>query len=85
MLIADRAYDSQSFRKSLQKRGIKPCIPTRNHRKIKHGRASNVRHLYCHRWKIERCFAWMDQFHRLVVHFERQAILFKGFCITFGL
>lgn len=80
ILIADRAYDSQSFRKSLQKRGIKPCIPTRNNRRVKHGRVSNVLHLYRHRWKIERCFAWMDQFRRLVVRFERQAMLFKGFC-----
>ena len=80
ILIADRAYDSQAFRKSLQKRGIKFFIPTRKNRR-KHGRASKIRHLYRYRWKIERCFAWMDQFRRLVVRFERQATIFKAFCI----
>ena len=32
-LLGDKAYDSNSFRKSLRKAGIKPVIPGRSNRK----------------------------------------------------
>lgn len=32
-LLGDKAYDSNSFRKSLRKDGIKPVIPGRSNRK----------------------------------------------------
>jgi transposase len=34
---------------------------------------------YCRRWKIERLFAWLFNFRRLVVRYEYHAENFQGF------
>ncbi len=34
---------------------------------------------YRRRWKIERLFAWLQNFRRLVVRYERKATNFLGF------
>jgi IS5 family transposase len=52
-LLGDKAYDSNSFRKSLRKDGIKPVIPSRSNRKkrIRHDKQA-----YKDRNVIERCY-----------------------------
>jgi hypothetical protein len=52
-LLGDTAYDSNSFRKSLCKDGIKPVIPGRSNRKkrIRHDKQA-----YKDRNVIERCY-----------------------------
>jgi IS5 family transposase len=52
-LLGDKAYDSNSFRKSLRKDGIKPVIPGRSNRKkrIRHDKQA-----YKNRNVIERCY-----------------------------
>jgi hypothetical protein len=52
-LLGDKAYDSNSFRKSLRKDGIKPVIPGRSNRKkrIRHDKQA-----YKDRNVIERCY-----------------------------
>jgi hypothetical protein len=34
---------------------------------------------YKRRWKIERLFAWLGNFRRLVVRYERDALNYLGF------
>jgi len=34
---------------------------------------------YERRWKVERFFAWLGNFHKLVVRYERHASNFAGF------
>lgn len=34
---------------------------------------------YKKRWKVERLFAWLKNFRRLVTHWERNAENFLGF------
>jgi transposase len=83
-LIADKAYDSRAFRNWLRGRGIKICIPTferRKRRSPKRGRPIKLSASYRQRWKIERCFAWMDNCRRLVVRYERRAELYRSFFI----
>ena len=84
-LIADKAYDSREFRQRLRRRGIKPTIPTferRKRTKSKRGRPIAVGLSYRQRWKIERCFGWMDNCRRLVVRYERHLRLYKAFCLV---
>jgi transposase len=81
---ADRAYDSQAFRRYLRRRGIKPTIPTfarRPRQRPKRGRPIRTGPNYRHRWKIERCFGWMDNYRRLVVRYERSVDHYKAFCL----
>jgi len=57
-LLGDKAYDSNSFRKSLRKDGIKPVIPGRSNRKkrIRHDKQA-----YKDRNVIERCYCRQAQ------------------------
>jgi len=78
-LIADRAYDSDKLRIRLQARHIQLICPHRRGRvrpSLQDGR-SLCR--YRKRWKIERTFAWLGNFRRLVVRYERKITLYQGF------
>jgi transposase len=78
-LVADRGYDSNALRCELVKRGIEPIIPARsNNRKATHQDGRKLRR-YKHRWIIERTFAWLGHFRRLVVRYERLDRIYAAF------
>ncbi len=81
-LVADKAYDSRRFRKWLRSKGIKPTIPSyerRARKKPKRGRPMKVGLGYAERWKVERTFAWLGSFRRLLVRHERYHSTFRAF------
>ena len=87
-LVADKAYDSYEFRQRLRRRGIKPTIPPierRKRREPKRGRPVKVGPSYRQRWKVERCFGWMDNCRRLVVRYERAVEHYQAFCLMASL
>lgn len=53
-LIADRGYDSKSFREALQAKGIEPCIPSTRSRKVPY---PYDKRLYKKRRMVENLFA----------------------------
>ncbi|MER3553063.1 MAG: hypothetical protein C4331_01555 [Meiothermus sp.] len=70
-LIGDKAYDSDPLDTSLQQPRIEPGIeliapPKSNRVKAKTQDGRNLRR-YKRRWKIERLFAWLQNFRRIVV------------------
>jgi transposase len=81
-LVADKAYDSKHFRQWLRSRRIKPTIPPYERRERKHpkrGRPVKVGTGYEERWKVERTFAWLGSFRRLLVRHERYLSTFRTF------
>lgn len=70
-VIADRGYDHDTYRRQLRKRGIKADIARR---KTDHGSGLGR----C-RWVVERTFAWLHQFKRLLVRYERRADMHVAF------
>jgi transposase len=70
-LIGDRGYDAEAIRQSLRFRGIRPMLAKRN---TEHGSA-----LGRWRWVIERTFAWLSQFRRLRVRYEKRADILEAF------
>ena len=70
-LLADRGYDSDHHRLELRRRGIKPVIARRQ---TEHGSA-----LGRYRWVVERTFAWLHNFKRLLVRYERRAEMYEAF------
>jgi len=76
-LIGDNAYDSDKLDAERRRYGIELIAPHRSTRKNK---TQDVRRLqrYRRRWKIERLFAWLQNFRRLVVRYERYAENFLG-------
>ena len=79
-LVADKGYDSRPFRLRLRRRGIKPCIPERRGRRPRPGRKADISN-YRNRWKVERTFAWLGNFRRLVVRYERLAHVYFAFVL----
>ncbi|MGF0168311.1 IS5 family transposase [Streptomyces koyangensis] len=69
-LYAGRGYDFDKYRRLLWKRGVKPVIARRG---VAHGSG-----LGKVRWVVERAFAWMHQFKRLRIRYERRADLHQG-------
>ncbi|MFI0219984.1 IS5 family transposase [Streptomyces lydicus] len=69
-LYADRGYDFDKYRRLLWRRGIKPVIARRG---VAHGSG-----LGKVRWVVERTFAWLHQFKRLRIRYERRADLHRG-------
>lgn len=76
-LVGDNAYDSDKLDDELRQYGIELIAPHRSNRKNKTLDRRRLRR-YRRRWKIERLFAWLQNFRRLVVRYERYAQNFLG-------
>src|ERR1700680_5067054 len=74
-LIGDNAYDSDKLDAQLRHYGIEVVAPHRSNRRIKTQDERCLRR-YRRRWKIERLFAWLQNFRRLVLRYERHAANF---------
>jgi transposase len=71
VLLADRGYDFDRYRRALRSRGIRPVIARRG---APHGSG-----LGRHRWVVERTFAWLHQFKRLRIRWEHRADIHEAF------
>ena len=75
-LIGDRAYDSDKLDETLREGGVEMIAPNRRgRRKTQDGRKLRR---YRRRWKVERLFAWLFNFRRLVVRYEVHPENFLG-------
>ena len=77
-LIGDSAYDSDPLDEEMRELGIDFIAPNRSNRKRKTQDGRPLRR-YKRRWKVERLFAWLHNFRRLVTRWERKASNFLGF------
>jgi transposase len=87
-LVADRGYGSVAFRQTLRCCGIRMCIPPK-HRptfwRAKRGRTVVARKDdYRRRYTAERSFAWLGNFRRLLIRWERHLGVYRAF-FTLGL
>ena len=64
-LVADRGYDQELYRRQLRALGVTPLIARRQ---TVHGSG-----LGSWRWVVERTFAWLHQYRRLHVRYDRSA------------
>jgi len=71
LIQADRAYDSDPLRALLAERGIDSQIAQRY---TAHGSGLGKT-----RWVVERTIAWLHQFRRLRIRFERLAHIHEAF------
>src|SRR5690606_31771296 len=72
-LHADKGYDFDRCRRDLRARSITPRIARRG--------VESSSHLGKYRWVVERTFAWINQFRRLIVRYERHADLYRAFLV----
>ena len=71
MLLADRGYDHDKYRRLLRERGIRPVIARR--------KTENGSGLGRHRWVVERTFAWLHNRRRLLIRTDRRDDIHEGF------
>ncbi len=70
-IIGDRAYDSDKLDKRLaEERGVEMLAPHRRNRRKATTQDGRTLRRYRKRWKVERLFAWLQNFRRLVVRYE---------------
>jgi transposase len=77
-LVGDKAYGSDPLDRTLREEyDIEMIAPNRRNR----SRSQDGRKLrrYRKRWKVERLFAWMHNFRRLVTRWEYRIKNFLGF------
>ena len=77
-LICDRGYDSLPFRRWLHKRGIELIAPHLSTRRRIHQDGRPLRR-YRRRWKIERTIAWLGNFRRVGVRWDRYITIYRAF------
>jgi transposase len=70
-VLGDRGYDAEAIRRGLRARRIMPWLAKRN---TEHGSG-----LGRWRWVVERSFAWLNQFRRLRVRYEKRADIHEAF------
>lgn len=77
-MIGDRAYDSDPLDQKLQDRyGIELIAPHRCDRQRPTQDGRSLRR-YRRRWQVERLFAWLQNFRRLVTRWEYHVENFFG-------
>lgn len=79
-LLADKGYDSDSFRAFLRSLGIKPVIPGRSNRKKK---IRYDKKAYKKRNVVERCFCRLKDFRRIATRYDKLARnFFSALCLV---
>jgi len=81
-VIGDKAYDSDALDATLDDCGVEMIAAHRENRKAAN-KTQDGRKLRRakRRWKVERFFAWLQNFRRLVVRYERKSRNFYGFVL----
>ena len=78
-MIGDRAYDSDPLdRRLAEQYGIELIAPHKYNRRKPRSQDGRQLRRYCRRWKIERLFAWLHNFRRLVTRWEYYEANFLG-------
>jgi transposase len=70
-VAGDRGNDAETIRRDLRARNIVPFLAKRN---TEHGSG-----LGRWRWVVERTFAWLNQFRRLRIRYEKRADIHEAF------
>jgi transposase len=78
-LIGDKAYDSDPLDACLAECGIELIAPHRSNRKKPKTQDGRPLRRYKRRWKVERLFAWLQNFRRILVRHEAYAGNYLGF------
>ncbi len=76
VLLADRGYDADRLRKTMEDRNVVRVIPMRKSRKL---RVAIDRKLYRLRNLVERCFNKLKNARRVATRYDKTAESFLGF------
>jgi transposase len=79
-VIGDKAYDCDELDAKLAEQGVELIAPHRANRKPENvTQDRRPLHRYRRRWTVERSIAWIQNFRRLCIRWEKSTKLFQGF------
>jgi transposase len=78
-LIGDRAYNRDPLDTTLAKQGVELIFPHKFNRIKSTTQEGSVLHRYTNRWKIERLFAWLKNYRRVLDRYDYHLENFLGF------
>ena len=78
-LVGDRAYDSDPLDRELAEEGVELIAPHRANRKKPATQDGRKLRRYKRRWKVERLWAWLQNFRRVATRFDYHVENFLGF------
>lgn len=78
-LVYDRAADYDDLRDALEQQGVDLIVPHRRNRKRPKRQDGRKLSRFKRRWKVERTFAWLGNFRRLLIRYERLIEVYRAF------
>ncbi|GIW59197.1 MAG: IS5 family transposase [Patescibacteria group bacterium] len=80
-IVGDRGYDAKWLRKSMRQRRMKPFIPKRRKKGQKEEPRYNkrVKDMYKTRWIVERTNAWLQNYRRVAIRWDKLADSYEAF------
>jgi transposase len=78
-LIGDKAYDSDPLDEELRQQNVEVIAPHKSNRKKARTQDGRKLRRYKRRWKVERLFAWLQNFRRILVRYEYHDANYLGF------
>ena len=69
-MVGDKAYDSDPLDEELARIGIEMIAPHKCNRKKPKTQDGRKLRRYRKRWKVERLFAWLQNFRRITTRYE---------------
>jgi transposase len=78
IIVADKGYDAKALWERFRKYNVDLIVPHRRNRKERFQDGRRLRR-YRHRWIVERTNAWLFNFRRLVVRYDREIAHFRAF------
>jgi transposase len=79
-LIGDKAYDSDPLDERLRKeRNVELIAPHKGNRRKPVTQDGRPLRRYRKRWRVERLFAWLHNFRRIVTRYDYYALNYLGF------
>ena len=70
-IIGDKAYDSDPLDDEVQSEyGVELIAPHKTNRKSKRTQDGRTLRRYTRRWRVERLFAWLHNYRRIVTRWE---------------
>ena len=78
-MVGDRGYDSDPLDQRLREhQGVELIAPHRSNRSKPRTQDGRVLRRYARRWKVERVFAWLKNYRRILIRWERHARNYLG-------
>jgi transposase len=78
-LIGDKAYDSDPLDEELAEIGVELIAPHKANRVKAQTQDGRKLRRYKRRWKVERLFAWLQNYRRILVRYEYHDANYLGF------